>query len=77
MSWPIRRRSARGDAVRFERSDVTFHYALAGSAKNPIFSDVRDGLAEWLTSPEDHLQQVAALVRRSQERTPYAPRHLR
>jgi hypothetical protein len=77
MPWPIRRRGARGDVARFERTDVTLHCALAASAKSPIFSDVRDGLVKWRTSPEDHLEQVAALVRRSQERKPYAPRHLR
>ena len=106
--------AARGDVARFERSDVAFHYAIAASAKNPIFTAVHDGLVDWLTSQrtmslrvpgaeaaaveshrriyeavaahdagaaahamEDHLQEVAALVRQSQERTPHAPGHLR
>jgi GntR family transcriptional regulator, sialic acid-inducible nan operon repressor len=42
--------AARGDAGRFERTDVAFHYVLVTIAKNPIFTAVHDALVEWLTS---------------------------
>jgi len=42
--------AARGDAGRFERTDVAFHYVLATIAGNPIFTAVHDALVEWLTS---------------------------
>jgi GntR family transcriptional regulator, sialic acid-inducible nan operon repressor len=42
--------AARGDTARFERTDVAFHYVLATIPRNPIFTAVHDGLAEWLTS---------------------------
>jgi GntR family transcriptional repressor for pyruvate dehydrogenase complex len=42
--------AARGDASRFERTDVAFHYVLASITKNPIFTAVHDALVEWLTS---------------------------
>jgi DNA-binding FadR family transcriptional regulator len=41
---------ARGDASRFEQTDVGFHYALAAITGNPIFTAVHDALVEWLTS---------------------------
>jgi GntR family transcriptional regulator, sialic acid-inducible nan operon repressor len=42
--------AARGDAEKFERTDVAFHYMLVTIAKNPIFTAVHDALVEWLTS---------------------------
>jgi len=42
--------AARGDAARFGRTDVGFHYALAAMTGNPIFTAVHDALAEWLTA---------------------------
>jgi GntR family transcriptional regulator, sialic acid-inducible nan operon repressor len=42
--------AARGDACRFERTDVAFHYSLAAITGNPIFTAVHDALVEWLTS---------------------------
>lgn len=41
---------ARGDLVRFERTDVAFHYALAVTTGNPILVAVHDALVGWLTS---------------------------
>ena len=41
--------SARGDLSRFERTDVAFHYALATTARNPIYTAVHDALVGWLT----------------------------
>jgi DNA-binding FadR family transcriptional regulator len=42
--------AARGDVARFERTDVAFHYVLAQTTGNPIFTAVHDALVEWLTS---------------------------
>jgi DNA-binding FadR family transcriptional regulator len=42
--------AARGDVARFERTDVAFHYVLAQTTRNPIFTAVHDALVEWLTS---------------------------
>ncbi len=50
--------AARGNARRFEQSDVAFHYVLACITGNPIFSAVHDALVEWLTS-----QRTVALRR--------------
>jgi DNA-binding FadR family transcriptional regulator len=51
--------SARGDADRFERTDVAFHYMLVTIAKNPIFTAVHDALVEWLTSQRTLSLRVA------------------
>jgi DNA-binding FadR family transcriptional regulator len=96
--------AARGDLERFERADVAFHYVLATTARNPIYTAVHDGLVEWLTSQrtislkvpgaeeaaleghrrvfeavarreadaaaramEDHLAEVAAMIRTAME----------
>ena len=37
-----------GDLKRFERTDVDFHYVLAVITRNPIFTAIHAGLAEWL-----------------------------
>lgn len=37
-----------GDLKRFERTDVDFHYVLAVMTRNPIFTAIHAGLAEWL-----------------------------
>jgi DNA-binding FadR family transcriptional regulator len=42
--------AARGDARKFERADVAFHYVLAQITENPIFAAVHEALVDWLTS---------------------------
>jgi DNA-binding FadR family transcriptional regulator len=37
-----------GDLERFQRTDVDFHYAIALTARNPIFTALHAALAEWL-----------------------------
>jgi GntR family transcriptional repressor for pyruvate dehydrogenase complex len=37
-----------GDLRRFERTDVEFHYVLAVTYRNPIFTAIHAALAEWL-----------------------------
>jgi DNA-binding FadR family transcriptional regulator len=48
--------AAKGDPTRFARTDVAFHYVLAATARNPIFTAVHDAIVEWLTN-----QRTAAL----------------
>lgn len=48
--------AAKGDPVRFARTDVAFHYVLAATARNPIFTAFHDAIVDWLTS-----QRTAAL----------------
>ena len=52
---------ARGDASRFERTDVGFHYVLATITGNPIFTAVHDALVEWLTSQRTIALSVAGV----------------
>jgi GntR family transcriptional regulator, sialic acid-inducible nan operon repressor len=48
--------AAKGDRERFGRTDVAFHYVLAVTTRNPIFTAVHDAIVDWLTS-----QRTAAL----------------
>jgi DNA-binding FadR family transcriptional regulator len=41
-------RQSIGDLKGFERTDVEFHYVLAVIPRNPIFTAIHAGLAEWL-----------------------------
>jgi DNA-binding FadR family transcriptional regulator len=41
-------RQAIGDGREFERTDVAFHYVLAGISRNPIFAALHAAIAEWL-----------------------------
>jgi hypothetical protein len=85
VSWPIPRcRQRRASSPSSQAPPVVsyrVHHALAASAKNPIFPPctTRSPPTIQMRPPvmKDHLQQVAALVRRSQERKPHASRHLR
>jgi len=40
--------AARGDVVRFERTDVAFHYVLAEITGNPIFIAIHQAMIGWL-----------------------------
>jgi DNA-binding FadR family transcriptional regulator len=42
-------RSARAHLAEFERSDVAFHYVIAETARNPIFTAVFQAMTAWLT----------------------------
>jgi GntR family transcriptional regulator, sialic acid-inducible nan operon repressor len=35
--------------AEFMRTDVAFHYVIAASSGNPIFTSLHDGVVEWLT----------------------------
>jgi GntR family transcriptional repressor for pyruvate dehydrogenase complex len=37
-----------GDLERFQRTDVDFHYVIALTARNPIFTAIHAALAGWL-----------------------------
>ena len=54
-------REARGDADRFEQTDVGFHYVLATITGNPIFTAVHDALVDWLTSQRTIALSVAGV----------------
>ena len=41
--------AACGDATRFERSDVAFHYVFAELSANPIFTAMHQAMVGWLT----------------------------
>lgn len=41
--------AARGDVVRFERTDVAFHYVFAELSGNPIFTALHQAMIGWLT----------------------------
>jgi DNA-binding FadR family transcriptional regulator len=41
-------RTAIGDTVAFIRSDVAFHYCLAGMMRNPAFLALHDAMSTWL-----------------------------
>ena len=41
-------RKSLGNLVRFQRTDVDFHYVLAVIPRNPIFTAIHAALAEWL-----------------------------
>ena len=41
-------RRAIGDNVRFQQTDVAFHYLLAGIPRNPIFTALHAAMASWL-----------------------------
>jgi GntR family transcriptional regulator, sialic acid-inducible nan operon repressor len=51
-------RQSIGDLKRFEKTDVEFHYVLALIPRNPIFTAIHTGLAEWL-----HEQRRTTLAR--------------
>ena len=37
-----------GDQSEFERTDVAFHFAIAASARNPMFNSLYEAMADWL-----------------------------
>jgi GntR family transcriptional repressor for pyruvate dehydrogenase complex len=42
-------RAALDDMAAFERTDVTFHFALASIGENPVFAALHGGIAGWLS----------------------------
>ncbi len=51
----------------FDRTDVAFHFVLAEITRNPIFTALHNGLAEWLTE-----QRTTSLKARGAAQAAYA-----
>jgi GntR family transcriptional regulator, sialic acid-inducible nan operon repressor len=56
-------RRAIGNPEESLRTDVAFHYAIAASTGNPIFTSLHDGVVEWLTEQRDISLRVPAAAR--------------
>jgi GntR family transcriptional regulator, sialic acid-inducible nan operon repressor len=41
-------RQAIGDVVRFQQTDVAFHFAIASIPRNPIYLALHEAIVEWL-----------------------------
>jgi len=41
--------AAIGDSERFRRTDLEFHFAIAKSSRNPIFTALHNAMSEWLS----------------------------
>jgi GntR family transcriptional regulator, sialic acid-inducible nan operon repressor len=56
-------RRAIGSPEESLRTDVAFHYAIAASTGNPIFTSLHDGVVEWLAEQRQISLQVPAAAR--------------
>jgi len=56
-------RRAVGNPEESLRTDVAFHYAIAASTGNPIFTSLHDGVVEWLAEQRHISLQVPAAAR--------------
>ena len=56
-------RRAINNPVEFMKTDVDFHYAIAASTGNPIFTSLHDGVVEWLTEQRHTSLQAPTAAR--------------
>ena len=60
-------KQAIGDAIRFQQTDVTFHFAIASIPRNPIYLALHEAIVEWLNE-----QRSVSLRRLGTDKLAYA-----
>jgi GntR family transcriptional regulator, sialic acid-inducible nan operon repressor len=60
-------KAAIGNRMRFIETDVAYHFVLAETTQNPVFSALHDGMSSWLKQ-----QRVITLDQPDQERIAFA-----
>jgi GntR family transcriptional repressor for pyruvate dehydrogenase complex len=51
------------DQAAFERTDMAFHYALAMTAHNPVFTSIHHALTSWLAEQRSVSARAAGVTR--------------
>ena len=60
-------KQAIGDAIRFQQTDVAFHFAIASIPRNPIYLALHEAIVEWLNE-----QRSVSLRRLGTDKLAYA-----